>query len=204
MSRSLLSLTLASLTFLALALSACADGQATRDSGTDDALIVVRTPGDPLEDDDPLAAEPTPAEWTAGTVQRAHEVSAVATLAATRAARNEGFDRVVLEFEEDEMPAYHVEYVDRPIRRCGSGELVPIAGDGWLLVRLEPARAHDDEGRATIAELSSRPHLPNLRELTLVCDYEARVEWVLGVGSPNRFRVMELLDPARLVIDVRH
>jgi len=30
------------------------------------------------------------------------------------------------------------------------------------------------------------------------------VTWVLAVQSPNRYRVLELEDPARLVIDVRH
>ncbi|MBA4159064.1 MAG: hypothetical protein H0X65_16535, partial [Gemmatimonadetes bacterium] len=45
---------------------------------------------------------------------------------------------------------------------------------------------------------------PVLKQLTLICDFEAQVEWVLGVSSPNRFRVIELHEPARLVVDVRH
>jgi hypothetical protein len=118
-------------------------------------------------------------------------------------ARNEGFDRFVLEFMGDELPSYHVEYVDKPVRQCGSGDAVHVAGDGWLLIRLQPARAHDDDGRPTLEQRSARPVLPVVIETRLLCDFEAHVEWVLGVSAPNRFRVLELSKPARLVIDVR-
>jgi hypothetical protein len=30
------------------------------------------------------------------------------------------------------------------------------------------------------------------------------VEWVMGVSSPNKYRVLELKSPTRLVIDVKH
>lgn len=76
-------------------------------------------------------------------------------------------------------------------------------GDGWLLVRLEPARGHDDEGRSTLAERRARPALPVINEIVLICDFEAQVEWVLGVATPNAYRVLELSQPRRLVVDVR-
>lgn len=128
----------------------------------------------------------------------------MATLRDVRTARNEAFDRLVLEFEGDELPRYHVEYVDRPARQCGSGNEVRVAGDGWLRVRMEPARAHDDRGRATVSVRAPQPQLPVVRELRLTCDFEGQVEWVVGVSSPNRYRVLELHAPARLVVDVGH
>ena len=148
--------------------------------------------------------DPSPVQWTAGIVEQSHVVTGVALLTDIRTARNEGFDRVVIEFHDPEMPSYRIEYVDQPVRQCGSGEVVPIEGDAWLLIRLEPANAHDEQGRPTVAERSFRPGLPTLREVSILCDFEAQVEWVIGVASPNLFRVMELGDPARLVIDVRH
>jgi hypothetical protein len=36
-----------------------------------------------------------------------------------------------------------------------------------------------------------------------VCDFEGNVEWVLGVRHPSRFRVTELSDPWRVVVDVK-
>ena len=135
----------------------------------------------------------------AGTVIRLR----MTVLEEVRVARHAGFDSVVFQFSE-EVPGYHLEYVDRPVRQCASGNPVEIAGDGWLAVRLEPSQAHDDQGRATVQERERMPGLPVLEELQVTCDFEGQVEWVLGVASPNRFRVMELSDPARLVVDVRH
>jgi hypothetical protein len=142
-------------------------------------------------------------QWTAGVVSVRREQTGVAGLASVRSARHADFDRVVIEFSGDDLPDYHVEYVDRPIRQCGSGHVVEVPGDGWLAIRLEPARAHDDEGRATLENRLVRPDLPNVVEIRLICDFEAHVDWVLGVRSPNPFRVLELHEPMRLVIDVR-
>jgi hypothetical protein len=150
-----------------------------------------------------MDADTTSAQWTAGIIQRDRAATGVATLSAARVARHDGFDRFVLEFEGSDLPSYHVEYVDRPVRQCGSGEVVDVAGDGWLLIRLEPARAHDDQGHATLAERRARPQLPVLIETRLLCDFEAQIEWVLGVASPNPYRVLELTRPVRLVVDVR-
>jgi hypothetical protein len=189
----------------ALLLVCCAEPQA-------EAPPVERTPGPPAES---AAAAPvtTPAvvpqrnttdsAWTVGTTRAKRNVSGVATLAAIRVAQQDSFDRFVLEFAGPELPSYHIEYVDRPIRQCGSGDVVPVAGDAWLLIRLEPARAHDDQGRVTLEQRRAKPGLPILLEALLICDFEAQVEWVLGVSSPLGYRVSELTQPARLVIDLR-
>jgi hypothetical protein len=150
--------------------------------------------------------EPLPADFegTSGTVVRDGAGKPVATLRDVRVAEHQGFDRVVFEFEEETIPGYHVEYVDKPVRACGSGEPVALAGDAWLEIRIQPARAHDDEGRPTIAERDRMPGLRIVRQLRATCDFEADVTWVLGVASPNRYRVLELRSPARLVVDVKH
>lgn len=142
--------------------------------------------------------------WTAGIVEVQRPSVEVATLTAVRSAAQEGFDRVVMEFIEGTPPGYRVEYIDEPVRDCGSGSAVPLAGEGWLEVRLEPARAHDDEGAPTIAEGRLAPGLPVVRELARTCDFEAVVTWVIGASGPNPYRVLELGGPPRLVIDVRH
>jgi hypothetical protein len=120
-----------------------------------------------------------------------------------RAARQKGFDRVVFEFRGRRLPGYRVEYVDKPVGQCGSGEVASIAGDGWLRVRLLPAQAHTKAGEATVKNREQRLRLGVLREMESTCDFEAEVEWVLGVASPNRFRVLELSNPTRLIVDVK-
>jgi hypothetical protein len=124
-------------------------------------------------------------------------------LAAVRAARHEGYDRVVFEFTGG-VPGYHVEYVDRPVRDCGAGDPKPIAGDAWLEVRFFPAFAHTEQGQPTVPFNEFQSNLPNVLEVERTCDFEAVVTWVLGTRSPKRYRVLELSDPSRVVIDVRH
>jgi hypothetical protein len=128
----------------------------------------------------------------------------VATLRQVRTAPNAGFDRFVVALGADPIPGYRIEYVDRPVRQCGSGEATKIAGDGWLSLTLHDARAHDDQGRATIQQRERALSLPVLREWEFTCDFEAEVQIVLGVASPNRYRVLELANPSRLVVDVQH
>ena len=124
-----------------------------------------------------------------------------------------GYDRVVFEFtgEGDSVPGYRVEYTTKPVQRCGSGDPVPAAatarggrGGGRLIVRFEPAQAHDEHGNLTPAERHRAPELPAVRELTLICDFEGQVAWVLDVAAPSEYRVSELTGPARLMLDVRH
>ena len=141
--------------------------------------------------------------WTAGIIDQAQSGVPASKLVAVRTATHDGFDRVVFEFDK-RIPGYHLEYIDSPVRQCGSGKVAPIAGDGWLEIRMYPANAHTSEGQPTIAERERILNLPVLSELELTCDFEAVVTWVLGAESPNRYRVRELSRPPRLVIDIRH
>jgi len=104
----------------------------------------------------------------------------------------------------DSVPGYRVEYATKPVQRCGSGDPVTVAGTGRLIVRFEPAQAHDEHGDLAPTERHRVPVLPAVRELTLICDFEGQVAWVLGIAAPSEYRVSELTSPARLVLDVRH
>ena len=114
-----------------------------------------------------------------------------------------GYDRVVFQFA-DSAAGYRVAYADQPVRRCGSGDLVSLQGSAVLLVRLQPAQAHDAGGRAVLAPREMAPGLPAVKEMKLICDFEGQVQWALGVEGRLGFRVSELAGPARLVIDVEH
>ena len=143
-------------------------------------------------------------EGTAGITEKKRPDAPQARLSGVRTGEHEGYDRVVFEFEGSALPGYHVEYVDKPVRRCGSGEPVVVAGDAWLLVRFDPAVAHKDKGGPTIKDRERRLKLVVARELEQTCDFEGHVEWVIGVASPGRYRVLELSGPARIVVDVHH
>ena len=119
-----------------------------------------------------------------------------------------GYDRIVFEFTGDSgsPPGYRIEYTTGPVQRCGSGDPVAVAGAARLVVRFEPAQAHDERGNPAPppATRHSTPALPAVRELTLICDFEGQVEWVLGVAARTPYRISELSGPARLVLDVKH
>lgn len=208
-----------------LLVSACTARDAEPDPSSDTASgggaapggAATPTPGGSAVPDtsSPAADAPRPDEptltfatgtGTAGVTTESRSDMPPAILRTVRTASHSNFDRVVFEFDGTRVPGYHIEYIDSPVRQCGSGNPVDVAGDGWLEVRLEPARAHEGETevRVTVENRNRRPNLTNLQQLVLTCDFEAQVAWVLGLASPDPYRVMELQNPARLVVDVRH
>lgn len=154
---------------------------------------------------DPQAAEQDAAfVGTTEPISRRRSAPPVATLREVRAAAHAGYDRVVFEFAAGPLPGYHVEYADGAVHQCGSGDEVSVASAATLAVRLEPARAHDDQGNVTIEERQRVLALPVVRELMIICDFEAQVEWVAGLAGRKPYRVMELSEPPRLVLDLRY
>lgn len=149
------------------------------------------------------SVELTP-EWSIDPRSVQHEINGSAILETVRSARNDGFDRVVFQFARGVVPGFEIEYVEPPIRQCGSGQVVSTSGGRWLRVRLQPAQAHDERGNATVQDRSRTPALPAIREMQLICDYEGQVEWILGVPAQLPFRSIELGNPARVVVDVTH
>ncbi len=141
---------------------------------------------------------------TAGITDKKNEIKLTAVLRQVRSAMHGYYDRVVFEFEGAELPGYHIEYIDKPVRACGSGNVVPLKGDDWIEIRFYPAQAHDETGQPTIKNRELSPNHKIIKELKSTCDFEADVTWVLGVSSPNKYRVLELKNPTRLAVDIKH
>ena len=156
----------------------------------------IRTPSDsgaPPEAD---------SRWTAGSTVSKGNANGIAVLMAVRTAAHPGYERITFEFDSTGIPEYYIEYIDKPVRACGSGDTVPMAGDAWLEIRFSGANAHTEQGAPTVPERDRKLTLPVLRQLTSTCDFEAEVTWVAGVSTPARYRVLELGEPARLAIDL--
>jgi hypothetical protein len=128
---------------------------------------------------------------------------APATVVALRTAGHEGYDRVTVELAGS-SPGYRAAWRDTPPRHCGSGEPVRAAGRAWLELRLDPAQAHDADGRATLETRAVEPGLTAVQSLELTCDFEGVVSWALGAPRALPFRVMALNDPPRVVVDLAH
>lgn len=131
---------------------------------------------------------------------------------AIRTATHDGFDRIVFEFlpappeagDFDEgLPHYRIEYPDEPVA-CGSGFPVDFAGGGGLEIDFLWASAHDVfTGEPTLQEQDVNLG-PTIQSVDLTCDFEALVTWVFGLDERAPFRIFELANPTRLVIDVQH
>jgi hypothetical protein len=161
----------------------------------------VDTPAAPPPPDPQPAADPL-GQWTAGTSDRVRTVSAPVVLRDVRFGVNAGFDRVVLEFLGSQVPGYRVEYVDEAYQ-CGSGEATRVAGGGRLAVTLRGTEAHNERGQATVQPRERRLNMSVVKEMEFTCDFEGEVQVVLGVSAPNRYRVTELSNPTRLIVDVQ-
>lgn len=184
-------------------LIACTSGDGrTADAPVADTVAAV--PDTPAAAPDTATPAAEDGAWVAGDTSVRRDFPGATLLASVRTARHDGFDRIVLDFGDSPLPSYRIGYVDEPVRQCGSGEEVELAGSARLSVTLSPANAHTEAGEPTVREREQAPGLPVLLELKIICDFEAQVEVVAGVVAPNEYRVMELESPNRLVIDIRH
>lgn len=126
-------------------------------------------------------------------------------LKAVRAAHQQGVDRIVFEFE-DRVPGYRVAYADQPITEDGSGKPVAVSGDSVLTVRMEPASGVDLSGpelrQVYKGENRIAPSTSVVTELVRTGDFEAVLNWAIGVKGRPGFRVDTLSSPPRLVVEV--
>jgi len=128
---------------------------------------------------------------------------AVAVLRNVRAAGHGDFDRIVFEFEGP-TPPYVVSYTDVPVSQCGSGAAVSLPGTAILTVRISPANAHTEEGRASGAPHQLKAAGDNILEMRQTSDFEAVVLWAVALKHARRYSVRELSAPARVIIDLEH
>jgi hypothetical protein len=131
----------------------------------------------------------------------------IALLVDVRAARHEGFDRVVFQFR-DALPGYDVRYVSRPIRLNGSGRVVPIAGGHVVRVRMDNALDADltQPGAPMTYTGPQRfsPGTPEVVEVVRAGGFEGVLTWAAGLQDRVDFRVTTLNAPDRLVVDFRN
>jgi hypothetical protein len=120
-----------------------------------------------------------------------------------RTGAHDDFDRVVFDFAGDMPPGFKVEYVDKLTRKCGSDEL-KVLGGTWLLVRITPAQARNEQGRTTMGGINFDDELEVVKFIRPVCDAEGQLEWLIEVSDRKPYRAEVLPDPARLIIDIKH
>ena len=132
---------------------------------------------------------------------------ATALLTDVRAARHEGFDRVVFQFR-NVLPGYDIRYISRPFHQDGSGKVVPIAGTYVVRIRMENALDADlTRASAPLTYTGPQrftPGTPEVVELARAGGFEAVLTWLAGLQDRVDFRVTTLATPPRLIVDFRN
>lgn len=124
-------------------------------------------------------------------------------LVGVRTGRHDRYDRTVFDFTGG-TPNYRVGY--GTLVAGGTGDRIPLAGAASLVVVFNPAFAHDVNTGATTYDISRvlNPRLPTLRQIKFGEDFEGHVSAGLGLADRVGFRVLQLHNPDRVVIDVAH
>ena len=148
---------------------------------------------------------PIPAHFsgTTGVTHRAHAATHVVLVQSLVTGCCEQFDRLVFNIEGFHQPTYTIKYAHPPFSQCGSGMNVPVPGHAWLDIRFKVAQAHTDAGQATVPNRIN-VNCSNLKRIDELCDFESDVEFVVSLDAKKPYRVVELQDPTKLVIDIKH
>jgi hypothetical protein len=110
---------------------------------------------------------------------------------------DKGFDRIVLDIS-GALPGYAARYVSE-VRADPSDRPVSVPGRRHLLVILQPAQAHLDDGKPTVTGIH-RTGLTMLQSYAITGDFEGHVSIALGLDDVVGYRIGEL--PGRLYIDI--
>lgn len=148
------------------------------------------------------ARSPLP-PWSTQAVNVTQMPDAAPVVADLRAGEHERFNRFVIELEGAEVPSYTINYLDEPVRECGSAREVDLTGLASLEVRLEPARGFT-EGAEAFDHSEGSYAFDALQEVAVSCDFESIFAVALGTSIRYPFRVFTLSNPSRLVVDMLH
>lgn len=195
---------------LVLALSACLLATACGDDPELSGTAATTSPS-PSAAATIAAAEPSPtpspSKAFAGGTGRVEKdpTGGPLSVVAVRAARQDGYDRVVFELDGREAgaPGWTVEYVDDP-RRDGSGDPVEVKGDATLVVLVSGTGYPFDTGVEEAERATVGADLEVVEDVVLGSVFEGVYEAFVGVDGKRPFTVFRLADPARLVVDIAH
>jgi hypothetical protein len=152
--------------------------------------------------------EPTDTLAGAGTSPVVAAATAKGTSLLDRVAvgRHPGYDRVVFQFRTQGLPGYRVEYVQPPLKEDGSGNPVDVAGNAFVVVRMEPASGFDvssGEGELVYKGPKRLAGASVVKDVVRTGDFEAVLSWAIGLEAKVPFRVTTAPSPSRLIVDFK-
>ena len=67
---------------------------------------------------------------------------------------------------------------------------------------MSPAQAHDETGTPTVQDRVQRVDFDNVRGAEIICDFEGAVEVAIALTRPAAYRIIDVGNPDRLIVDV--
>lgn len=141
----------------------------------------------------------------------------VANLVDVRVGTHEGFDRVVFELAPSAegpqyfgIPRYEIGTATPPIMEDPSGEPVAVDGSNFAWIGFHGASGVEftnaDPGYylTYTGPREIKPGFEVLAEAQQTGDFERTLFWAFGLNRASCWHVLELSDPARVVIDFPH
>jgi len=132
-----------------------------------------------------------------------------ARLVDVRVGSHPGFTRVVWEMDGSlGTPMYQIGYSNPPFENIG-GFTVPLVGATFIHVMFFPGMRYDITDPVDIIQTYLGPEtIPvnagSVTEVVFLEDFEANMEWIIGLTAQKPFHVFTLENPTRLVIDIGH
>lgn len=142
--------------------------------------------------------------WTNEKIQRNPETEDLAySVCKVSVAKLKNFDRVVFEFDGGKLK-YVIQFLPSNIYPTEGGDReIKIAGDVFMVINLY-GMGVDDPPCKLKTYPKSKLNYPTLMQIQNGVWFEGIQDFLIGVKSEKRFRVKELRNPSRLVIDFEH
>lgn len=132
-------------------------------------------------------------DWATELLQRNHKDSD-GCLSSIRIAKNKGFDRMVFEFKGN-LNSYTIYYL--LTNKDHEGERIKIAGKIFMNIDLYGGLCENENYP------KGKLNFPVIQQISGSV-FEGIQNFVIGIKAEKPFRVSELNNPTRLVIDFKH
>jgi len=140
--------------------------------------------------------------WTSDNISRLNDDgNNSAFLKEVRVDKNKGFDRVVFEFTGD-MPHFSLEHVKPPITGTGE-ETIKVSGKYFVEVIFYSLLFPEDEKFNYEPIVKKTSQLPVISEVHEIEWFEGVRPFAVGLKANKLYRVSQLKNPTRLVIDFK-
>ena len=140
--------------------------------------------------------------WTSNIVSRKNKESKETPyLKEVRVAKNKGYDRLVFEFLGD-IPRYRIEYIKPPITGTADEE-IKVSGKFFVSILLQTLPYPDDEKFPEAKVPTGKLNFPVISEVREIEWFEGDRPFAIGLKAKKLYRVQQLKNPARLVIDFK-